>query len=116
MLRKTLVATVLLAASTGAMADDYVYGRVVKVEPNFVISFSSGGYNGYRILYEVGGRHYWTHSHRHPGHVIWVPRPVVYHVYHHNHHHKHDYRHDWKHNDWKHNGWRDHDRWKHHGR
>lgn len=114
MLRKTLIAAALLAASAGAMAHDgYVYGRVVTVEPNFVISFGSGGYNGYRILYEVGGRHYWTHRHYHPGHTIWVPRPVVHHVYHHKHHYWHQ-GHDWK---GPKNGWRDHrGHWGHHGK
>lgn len=95
MLRKPLIATVLLAASGSVMAHgDYVYGRVVAVEPNFYISFGSGGYYGYRILYESGGRRYWTHSHRHPGHVILVPQPVVYRIHHHEHHHRHGRHHD----------------------
>lgn len=107
MLRKMLIAVALLAASTGVMAnDDYVYGRVVTVEPHFSISFGSGRHHdGFRIMYEVGGRHYWTHSHRHPGHVIWVPRPAVHHVHHHK--YKHHYRHGW--NDRRHD--RRHDRW-----
>lgn len=100
MLRKSLIALALLAASGGAMAGgDYVYGRVVVVEPNFSISFGSGGYrDGYRILYEFGGHRYWTHSHRHPGAVIWVPRPVVVgNVYRYRPHYRHDYRHDYRH-------------------
>lgn len=110
MLRKSLLpkilgAVALLAASTGVMANDgYVYGRVVTVEPHFSISFGSGRHHdGFRIMYEVGGQHYWTHSHRHPGHVIWVPRPVVHHVHHHK--YKHHYRHDW--NDRRHDRWDD---------
>lgn len=106
MLRKSLIAIALLAASGGAMAghDTHVYGRVVSVEPHFSISFSSGRHHdGFRILYEVGGHRYWTHSRHHPGHVIWVPRPVEHHVHHHKHHYK---RH---HNDY----WRDrHDEWR----
>jgi hypothetical protein len=103
MLRKTLIAAALLAASTGAVAhNDYVYGRVVTVEPHFVLSFSSGRYqDGFRILYESDGRHYWTHSHHHPGHAIWVPRPVGHYA----HHHKHHYRDDW---DDRRDGGRDH--------
>ncbi|MEW6131718.1 MAG: hypothetical protein AB1591_00940 [Pseudomonadota bacterium] len=114
MLRKSLIASVLLAASGSIMAHgDYVYGRVVTVEPNYYISFGSGGYYGYRVLYESDGRHYWTHSHRHPGHVIWVPRPVVHHIHHHEHHHRHDHHHDWKHGK---GVWRDDDRCEHHCR
>ena len=124
MLRKSLLpkilgAVALLAASTGAMAGDYVYGRVVTVEPHFSISFGSGRHHdGFRIMYEVGGQHYWTHSHRRPGHVIWVPRPVVHHVHHHK--YRHHYRHDWNdrwndrwdgrwdgHRDDRRDGWRD---------
>lgn len=104
MLRKTLIAAALLAASAGAMADHngYVYGRVVTVEPHFVISFGGGRhYDGFRILYEIGGQHYWTHSHHHPGHTIWVPRPAGHVIHHH-----YPWRHDWR-------GWDDrrHDRW-----
>lgn len=96
MLRKSLFAVALLAASAGAMAhDDYVYGRVVTVEPHFSISFGSGGYHdGFRILYDVGGRHYWTHSRHHPGHTIWVPRPASHHVHHHKHRHERHYRYE----------------------
>lgn len=111
MLRKSLIAVALLAASTGAMAGgDYVYGRVVSVEPHFSISFGSGSRDGYRIMYEVGGHHYWTHSHRRPGHVIWVPRPVAHPIHHHK--HKHHHRHgcdDRRHDGWddREDGWRD---------
>lgn len=95
MLRKSLIAVAMLVASTGAMAgSDYVYGRVVSVEPHFSVSFGSGRHHdGFRIMYEVGGHHYWTHSRYRPSHVIWVPRPVVHHVHHYK--HKHHYRHDW---------------------
>ena len=111
MLRKSLIGIALLAASTGALAgDDYIYGRVVTVEPHFSISFGGGRHHdGFRIMYEVGGQHYWTHSHYRPGHVIWVPRPVVHHIHHHK--HKHHYRHGW--DDRRHDRWDDrrHDRW-----
>lgn len=94
LLPKILGTFALLAASTGALAGgDHVYGRVVSVEPHFSISFGSGGYDGYRILYEVGGHHYWIHSQDRPGHMIWVPRPVAHHVCHHQHRHHH--RHGW---------------------
>lgn len=88
---KSLIPLVLLAASTGVIADSgHVYGRVVTVKPNFVISLgSSRHHSGYRILYEVSSQHYWTHSHYYPGHVIWVPTPIVHHVHHHKHHSQH---------------------------
>lgn len=93
MLRNSLIAISLLAASTGAMAGhgDYIYGRVVTVEPHFSISFGGGSHHdGFRILYESGGQHYWTHSRHRPGHVIWVPRPVGHYIHHHKHHQRHD--------------------------
>lgn len=96
MLRNTFIAAALLAASAGAMAghDDRVYGRVIAVEPNFVISFGSGSYqDGFRVRYELGGNHFWTHSHHHPGHMIWLPhhaRPVIHHP-----HHPHHWKHKW---------------------
>lgn len=110
MLRKSLIGIALLAASAGAMAGgDYVYGRVVLVEPSFSISIGSGRHHdGFRILYEVGGERYWTHSHYHPGQVIWVPRPVVRHVHYYK--YKHHHRHGWQ--DRRHDGWDDRDdRW-----
>ena len=97
MLRNTLIAAALLTASAGALAghDDHVYGRVVSVEPNFVISFGSGRHqDGFRIRYEIGGQHYWTHSHSHPGHGIWVPRPYGHVVHHYRQHDRHDWRDD----------------------
>ena len=110
MLRILLISASLLAASTGALAshDDRVYGRVVSVEPHFTISFGGGSHHdGFRIRYEIGGHHYWTHSHHHPGHFIWVPRPVGHVIHHHRHHNDwHDYRHDRR--DWRHE--RRHDR------
>lgn len=116
MLRKSLIAIALLAASASGsvLADhrEHVYGRVVSVEPHFSISFGSGHHDGFRILYEVGGRHYWTHSRHHPGHVIWVPRPLGHHVDHHKHHNKHHYRHERRE---RHDGWRDgRDTWDRH--
>jgi len=96
MLRNTLVAAALLTTSAGAMAghDDYAYGRVISVEPNFVISFgNSQRQDGFRIRYELGGNYFWTHSHHRPGHVIWVPRPIS-HVVHH--YPGHRDRHDWR--------------------
>lgn len=101
MLRKNLIALALVAASTAAVAgrDDYVYGRVVSVEPHFVISIGGGRqYDGFRVLYDVGGQRYWTHSHRHPGHTIWVPRPYPPMVHH--------YRYRYDRPGWD-NGWHD---------
>ena len=110
MLRKSLIALALLAASTGVMADhdDHIYGRVVTAEPHFVLSFGGSRHqDGFRILYEVGGNHYWTHSPRRPGPVIWVPRPVSYYAYQQRHH-------DW---DRRRGDWRDdHGRWDRHDR
>ena len=112
MLRTSLIAAALLIASTGAMAynNDYVYGRVVTVEPHFVISFGGGRqHDGFRILYEVGGQQYWTHSPYRPGPVFWVPRPVNVYPIHHQEYPRWngrgwDGRHD------RHGGWDDHDR------
>ncbi len=116
MLRKSLIAIALIAASSGAMAshDDHVYGRVVSIEPHFSVSFGSDRHHdGFRILYEVGGNRYWTQSHYYPGRVIWVPRPVGHQV----HHHKYQGRFDERD---RHYGWRDDrgswDRHNHDGR
>lgn len=76
MLRTLLVATTLLAASGTAIArSDYGHGRVVSVEPHFVISFGTRHHDGFRVLVESGGARYWTHSPYHPGHVIVLPPP-----------------------------------------
>ena len=111
MFRNSLIAVALLAASTGVLADydddGHVYGRVVTVEPNFVISFSGGRYpDGFRVLYEVGGRQYWTRSHYRPEHVIWVPRPVGYYGY--------PVRY-YDHDGWRRGHWKRHDRDDDHG-
>ncbi len=98
MFRKTLIAAALLAASSAAMAhEDYVYGRVVTVEPSFSVTFSSGRpYDGFRVMYEVGGHNYWTYSAYRPGPVIWVPRPPIYRAA--PYPYPHYYRNDW--DDW----------------
>ncbi|PKO70531.1 MAG: hypothetical protein CVU23_06425 [Betaproteobacteria bacterium HGW-Betaproteobacteria-17] len=76
MLRTLLIASTLLAASGTAMArGDYGHGRVVSVEPNFVISFGTRHHDGFRVLVESGGARYWTHSPYHPGQVIALPPP-----------------------------------------
>ena len=76
MLRTLLIASTLLAASGTAVArDDYGHGRVVSVEPHFIISFGTRHHDGFRVLYESGGARYWTHTPYHPGHVIVLPPP-----------------------------------------
>ena len=92
MLRNLLIATALLSASGSALAhSDHGYGRVVSVEPQFVISFGSRHHDGFRVLYESGGSRYWTHTPYHPGHVIVLPpQHRVRHVHHHR-----DYGHGW---------------------
>lgn len=83
MLPKLLLAATLLASSATALAHDDRYGRVVTVEPHFSISFGTRHHDGFRVLYESGGSHYWTHTHHHPGRVIVLPQHRhVEHVYH----------------------------------
>lgn len=108
MLRTLLIATTLLAASGTAFArSDYGHGRVVSVEPHFVISFGTRHHDGFRVLYESGGSRYWTHTPHHPGHVIVLPPPHrVTHVQHYR-----DYGHGWD----GRRGWNDrhgHDDWR----
>lgn len=102
---RTLILASTLAMSGLAHAHGYAYhaGRVVTVEPTFTISFGQRYPDGYRILYEVGGHRYWTHSYHRPGHTIVVPARPVTHVYHHYHygkpgwHPRHDDRRHWRH-------------------
>lgn len=93
MLRTLLIATALLTASGTALAhSDRGYGRVVAVEPHFVISFGTRQHDGFSVLYESGGSRYWTHTPYYPGHTIVLPPPHrVQHVYHHR-----DYGNQWK--------------------
>lgn len=115
MFRKLLIATALIAASGSAFAyGGHGYGRVVSVEPHISFSFGTGRHDGFRVVYESGGRHYWTHSTYHPGHVIVMPPPHRVHYIHHyvpqvKHHHKHHNKH-WRGDDRR--GWDDrrHDR------
>lgn len=119
MFRNTLVAAALLSASISAMAghDGHAYGRVISVEPHFVISFGGGQHlDGFRIRYEMGGNYFWTHSHHRPGHVIWMPRPAepVAHHYRPHPHWNHDRHGDWdgrrdRHQDKRYGKWRDRD-------
>lgn len=113
MLRTLLIAVALLGTSGTAMArGNYDYGhdfgRVVSVEPHFSISFGSRHHDGFRVLYESGGDHYWTHTTYRPSHTIVLPpRHQVHHVYH--------YRDDGRgrdnwHKGGKHRGDRDDDR------
>lgn len=103
MLRKLILAAGMLAASGTAFAYDghgRHHGRVISVEPSVSISFGNPYHDGFRVQYESGGRHYWTHSHSRPGPVIVVPPHQVRHVYHHRGWHKdrwdrHDRR-DWR--------------------
>lgn len=106
MLRKLILAAGMLAASGAAFAYDghgRHHGRVISVEPSVSISFGNPYHDGFRVQYESGGRHYWTHSPYHPGPVIVVPSHQVRHVYHHRGWDKH------------HRGW-DKDRWDRHDR
>src|SRR4030065_1158618 len=76
MLRTLLIATALLAASGTAIArSDYGHGRVVSVEPHFVLSFGTRHHDGFRVLYESGGSRYWTHTPPHPSRVLVLPPP-----------------------------------------
>lgn len=77
MLRTLLIATALLTASSASFAHggSYGYGRVVSVEPNFVISFGTYRPDGFRVLYESGGSRYWTRTSYYPGSTIVLPPP-----------------------------------------
>lgn len=97
MLRTLLLATALLATTGAAYAhDDHGYGRVISTEPYVSVSIGGRHLDGFRVLYESGGNHYWTHSTYRPGPVILLPQ--------HEHHVRHivHYRDDdrWDH-DWE---------------
>ena len=97
MLRTLLIATALLTASSASFAHggDYGYGRVVSVEPRFVISFGTSRPDGFRVLYESGGDRYWTHTSYYPGPRIVLPPPYrVERVYY------RDYGRDWDDRGW----------------
>lgn len=98
MLRSLLIATAMLTASSACFAhgDDHDYGRVVSVEPRFVISIGTRQPDGYRMRYESGESRYWTHTSYYPSNLIVVsPSYRVQPVY--------DYRDDRRH--WDHHGW-----------
>ncbi len=113
MIRTLILAASLLAASGTALAyDDYGYrhGRVISVEPHFVISFGTRHHDGFRILYESGGQRYWTHSYSRPGAYYVLPPGHVRHIHHHrdygwnDRYDWHGDRRDWRHDrrDWRH--------------
>lgn len=115
MIRTLLIASAFLAASGSVFAQDG-YGRVVSVEPYVSVAFGSSRHDGFRVVYESGGRHYWTHMPSYPDYVIAVPPPHRVHYIdhytpqykrHYKHHDKHwrDDRRDW---DDRHDGWRGH--------
>jgi hypothetical protein len=102
MLRTLMIATALLTASGTALAHgDSGYGRVVSVEPHFVISFGTPYPDGFRVLYETGGARYWTTTPYRPGPTILLPpRYRVQNVYHHREYRRDDWRDDRRH-DWR---------------
>lgn len=112
MLRTLLIATTLLAASGSSVAYGNDRGHVVSVEPNFVVSFGTRHHDGFRVLYESGGSHYWTHTRHHPGSTIVLPPAhLVTHAPHYRDHggswdkrHGRDDRHNWRHDRRDHRG------------
>ncbi|MCD6705518.1 MAG: hypothetical protein LT080_03560 [Thiobacillus sp.] len=95
MLRALLIATTLAASGAAIAHSDYGHGRVVSVEPHFVLSFGARHHDGFRVLYESGGARYWTHSPYHPGHVIVPPPHRVTHVRHYREYGYREYDHGW---------------------
>jgi hypothetical protein len=100
MLRTSLIAAALLTASTGALAHQNDYARVVTVEPHWVVSYGSPYPNSFQVFYEAGGYPYWTRSYGPPVRVIRAPYPVYGHPdghpaygYEDKHHDRHDYGH-----------------------
>lgn len=76
MIRKLLIAATFVSAgfSGAALAHgDYGYGRVIEVEPRVSVSFGTGYYDGFRVLFESGGQRYWTHTPYRPGPMIVMP-------------------------------------------
>lgn len=120
MLRTLLIATALLTASGATMASGgYGHGRVISVEPHFVISFGTRHHDGFRILYESGGHRYWTHSYYHPGPYIMLPPPHRVYYGHPGYHYRweEDDRRHWKgHRDDWHDDRRDHREHRRHDR
>lgn len=99
MLRTLLIATALLSTSGTALASGgYSHGRVISVEPHFSISFGTRHHDGFRVMYESGGHHYWTHTIDRPSHYFVLPP-----------HHEVYYEHPGRHH-----GGKGHDR--HHGK
>ncbi|MFP5419399.1 MAG: hypothetical protein ACLGHA_09620 [Gammaproteobacteria bacterium] len=124
MLRTLLIATALLTTSGVALARDG-HGRVITVEPHFSISFGTRHHDGFRVLYESGGHHYWTHTTYRPTQYIVLPPPQpVYYGYPEGHghkkHHWKGHREDWDDDHGKHRGYyresRHHDRHDRHDR
>lgn len=82
MLRTLLITTALLTASSASFAhDNDDYGRVVSVEPRFVISFGNSRPDGFRVVYDAGGNRYRTHAAYYPGPVVVSPQYRIRHVH-----------------------------------
>ncbi len=117
MLRNLMITAALLAASGTALAHGGAgYGRVVTVEPHFVVSFGSRHHDGFRVLYESGGQRHWTHTTYRPARTIVLPpRHRVQHVhYYGGYRNSWDGRRDWHdRRDWR-DDRRDHRREKRH--
>ena len=115
MLRTLLIATALLTTSGAALARD---GRVISVEPSFSISFGTRHHDGFRVLYESGGHHYWGHSPHHPGqYFVLQPQYYVQSNYGYRDHGYHEYvyrDHGWSERDKHHR--KDHRKYKRHDR
>ncbi|HMM47047.1 MAG TPA: hypothetical protein PKC12_03605 [Thiobacillaceae bacterium] len=71
MIRKLLLATALLGASTAALA----HGGRVYADPYVSFSIGSGPYSGVSMSYSSGGRYWGPTSYYAPAPVVVVPAP-----------------------------------------
>lgn len=76
MIRKLLIAATFATAAVSGAAfahGSQGYGRVIAVEPRVSVAFGTGYYDGFRVLFESGGQHYWTHTPYRPGPTLVMP-------------------------------------------
>lgn len=112
MIRQSLFAVALLAASAGASATGFGHVETHILRPVEHLSLSIGSvlHDGFNITYGIGGDRHVTRRHDYTNRVIVVPQPLRVIE-----RHRHESRHShWNRHDNGRRAWRDHDR--HHDR